>query len=122
VECHRFDATSFAESPTPEDCQRRSLDEIVAPEGGHIGSYTGAFPPDYVERAPECINPFGDVNAGGAGGSGDLERTGAGLGGGGGSSFFGDSGCRTAPGGAGPAALFLVGLSALALAARRRAR
>ncbi len=121
VECHRFDATHFAESPTPEDCARRSLDDIVAPEGGHIGSYTGAFPPHFVERPPECIDPFGDVSTQGAGG-GDLERSAAGLGGGGGSSFFGDAGCRTAPsGGAHDASpLVLVVLAGLVVAARRR--
>lgn len=122
VECHRFDATHFAESPTPEDCARRSLDEIVAPEGGHIGSYTGAFPPGYVDAPPQCIDPFGDVSGRGGAGSGDLERSSAGLGGGGGSSFFGDSGCRTAPAGGarGTGALVLVALAGVALVARRR--
>lgn len=124
VECHRFDATHFAESPTPEDCDLVSLDDLVSPNDGHVGSYTAAFPPSLVERPPVCIDPFGDLSAGGGAGGGDLEKSSAGLGGDGSSSFFGDAGCsaapaREAPGAAGLALFALAAL--LVVRSRRRA-
>ncbi len=122
IECHRFDATTFAESPTPDDCQRQTVDEIIAPWSGHVGSYTGAFPPSLVDDPPSCVDPFGDVGGGDPGG-GDLERRAAGLGGdGGSSSFLGEAGCSVTGSRSPGAALALLWLAAAALLAARRAR
>lgn len=58
VECHGGSATAWADDPVPEECESRTLSEIIAPEGGHVGSYTLAFPPALAHRGPECVDPI----------------------------------------------------------------
>jgi MYXO-CTERM domain-containing protein len=134
VECHDGDLGHFASDPTVESCTKQTPEELVSWDDGHggsrqipraTGSYTGAFPPDYVEegRGPMCIHPFGEVGGNGTPGSGDFERRSGGLGGEGSAGTFGDAGCAVAathPDGAGAMGLLVLVGAALALGRRRR--
>ena len=57
IECHDGSHLEFTDNANPLTCSRRHLDEIIAPDEGHLGSYTLAFPPEMADRGPTCFGP-----------------------------------------------------------------
>jgi len=55
IECHRGQLTSFADSPTPEDCQRTTAEQLLDPSTPLVGSISLAYPAELADPPPECF-------------------------------------------------------------------
>ncbi|MGH1347387.1 MAG: MYXO-CTERM sorting domain-containing protein [Nannocystales bacterium] len=114
VECHDGDGIDWVDDPNPAQCVIRGFDEVLAPEEGHLGSYSFSFPPGLAHRGPECFSPvvpgitaedgsFDDIG----GGESDMASD-------------GESGCGCTSGEGSPGAALLFFFVAGALRRRRR--
>jgi MYXO-CTERM domain-containing protein len=119
IECHRADPSKFLADPDIDACKATLLDELIAPTGGHIGSYTLAYPARLADPPPMCINPpLVGINADGFGdkadcqGGGNCEREDGAFG----------CGCSSTNAGAIAWPLVFVALGMMLILRRRRRR